>query len=80
MNSATHVGKSGKIRKQPAHVHSGMNTISWKKTRMIFSRLDKGGRVPSFGFGNGVVALFYCKYHPTFHSLISSCVYLISNQ
>jgi hypothetical protein len=27
MNSATHVGKSGKIRKQPAHVHSGMNTI-----------------------------------------------------
>jgi hypothetical protein len=65
------VGKSGKIRKQPAHVHSGMNKISWKKTRMImentrmmFTRLDKGGLVPSFGFGNGVVALFYCKYHP----------------
>jgi hypothetical protein len=70
MNSATHVGKSGKIRKQPAHVHSGMNTISWKKTRtmkntrMMFTRLDKGGLVPSFGFGNGIVALFYCKYHP----------------
>jgi hypothetical protein len=38
-----------------------------ENTWMMFTRLDKGGLVPSFGFGK-VVALFYCKYHPTFHS------------